>query len=119
MEIKLEIDNDVIILKLSGNLNAASVEALKEQISKLIGKKYLHVILDMTRIDMIDSTGLGTCMGISREISSKGGLLVCIGLNENVKRVFHLTRIDQKIAVCDTKNDAIDVVMKKIATGNA
>lgn len=118
MEIKLEIDNDVIILKPVGNLIASTVGILNDQIAKLLEKKYVHIIIDLSRLDMIDSTGLGTVMGISRDISSKSGLLVCVGLNENVNRVFHLTRFDQKIPIFKTKTDAMEAFLKKFVSLN-
>lgn len=117
MEIKLEFDNDVIILKPIGNVAANTVEALKEQVNKLTVKNYCHIILDMSRVGMVDSTGLGACMNISRDIASKGGLLICVGLNENVKKLFHLTRVDQKLTIYESKNDAIDAFLRRIAAG--
>lgn len=119
MEIKVEFDNDVIILSPNGNLVANTVATLKEQIAKLIAKKYFNIIIDMKRIGMVDSTGLGACMAISRELSSSGGLLVCVGLNENVKRLFHLTRIDQKITLLETRHDAVDTILRKIASASS
>lgn len=116
MEIKLEIDNDVIVLKPIGNLIATTVNILKEQIAKLVEKKYVHIILDLSRVQMIDSTGLGAIMVISRDISSKEGLFVCVGLNENVNRVFHLTRFDQKIALFETKTDAMSAFLNKFVS---
>jgi len=47
MEIKLEVDNELVTLKLIGSLVASTVEDLKVQVAKLIKKKYLFMLLDM------------------------------------------------------------------------
>jgi len=114
MEIKLEMDNEVVILKLIGNLVASSVEELKVQIAKLIEKKYLFILLDMAKIDFIDSSGLGACIAIKRDLAVNVGLLACMGLTENVRKVFRMTHADQKIMVFDTRQNAIGALMERM-----
>ncbi|MDD5287015.1 MAG: STAS domain-containing protein [Desulfuromonadaceae bacterium] len=117
MEIKLEMDNEVVILKLSGNLVAGTAEELKEQIAKLIEKKYLFILLDMGKIDFMDSSGLGACIAIKRDLVANVGLLACTGLNENVRKVFRMTRADQKIMIFDARQDAVGALLERIHGG--
>lgn len=107
MEIKLEMDHEVVILKLVGDLVAGTAEELKAQVAKLIDKKYLFILLDLGKVDFIDSSGLGSCMAINRDLTVKDGLLACACLNENVRKVFRMTRADQKIMIFDAVNDAV------------
>lgn len=115
MEIKLEMDNDVIILKLVGNLVASTAEGLKEQIAKLIEKKYHFILLDLGKVDFIDSSGLGACIAIKRDLAAHDGILACSGLNENVRKVFQMTRADQKIMVCDARQGAVNALLERIS----
>lgn len=115
MEIKLEMDNEVIILKLVGSLVASSAEGLKEQIAKLMGKKYRFILLDLGKVDFIDSSGLGACIAIKRDLAATNGLLACAGMNENVRKVFRMTRADQKILVCDARQEGVNALLERIA----
>ena len=72
MEIKLEIDNGVVILKPVGNLVASTAEELKDQVTRLIEKKYLSVMLDLGKVVFIDSTGLGACTAIMAVVITSG-----------------------------------------------
>lgn len=114
MEIKLEMDNEVIILKLVGNLVASSAEELRIQIAKLIEKKYRFILLDLAKVDFIDSSGLGVCIAINRDLTVSNGLLACTGLNENVRKVFRMTRADQKIMICDARQEAVNALLELI-----
>ena len=114
MEIKLEMDNEVIILKLAGNLVASTAEVLNAQIAKLIEKKYRFILLDLGRVDFIDSSGLGTCIAIKRDLAAKDGLLACTGLSENVRKLFRMTHADQKIMIFDARQDAVDALLERI-----
>lgn len=113
MEIKLEMDNEVIILKLIGSLVASSAEGLKEQIAKLMEKKYRFILLDLGKVDFIDSSGLGACIAIKRDLAATNGILVCAALNENVRKVFRMTRADQKILVFDARQEAVNALLER------
>lgn len=114
MEIKLEMDNEVIILKLVGNLVASSAEGLKEQIGKLIEKKYRFILLDLGKVDFIDSSGLGACIASNRELAGQKGALACAAMNENVRKVFRMTRADQKILVFETRQEGVNTLLERI-----
>ncbi|GAC1469991.1 MAG: STAS domain-containing protein [Desulfuromonadaceae bacterium] len=118
MEIKLEMDNELIILKLAGNLVASTAEGLNTQIAKLIEKKYLFILLDLGRVDFIDSSGLGACIAIKRNLAANNGLLACTGLNENVRKVFRMTHADQKIMIFDDRQDAVNAQLERIRTAH-
>lgn len=111
MEIKLEMDNEVIILKLTGSLVASSAENLKTQVAKLLEKKYRFILLDLGKVDFIDSSGLGACIAINRNLAATQGVLACAGMNENVRKVFRMTRADQKILVFETRQDAVNSLL--------
>lgn len=113
MEIKIEMDNDVLILKLSGSLVASAAEGLKEQTTKLIEKKYRFILFDLSKVDFIDSSGLGACIACNRELAACNGLLACAALTENVRKVFHMTRADQKILVFAGRQDAVNVLLER------
>lgn len=115
MDIKLEMDHDVIILKLIGNLVASSATALKEQTAKLIEKRYRFILLDLAKIDFIDSSGLGACIALNRELAVSNGTLACSGLNENLQKLFRMTRADQKIKVFETRQEAVNALLERIA----
>jgi anti-sigma B factor antagonist len=114
MEVKVELDSNIIFMKMSGSLVASTAEELKVQIRKLMDKKYLNIVFDLTRVDFVDSSGLGLCISTSRELAASSGRLVCCGLQDNVKRLFAMTRADQKIKVLPTRTDALDAMVAAI-----
>lgn len=116
MDIKLEIDNEVIILKLLGNLVAGTADGLTAQIAKLTEKNYRFILLDLGKVDFIDSSGLGACISIKRDLAVNAGLLACTGLNENVRKVFRMTHADQKIMIFDARQEAVNVMLERIRT---
>lgn len=107
MDIRVEVDGNIIIMKLSGSLVASTVDDIRSQVQKLITKKYPFIIFDLAGVDFVDSSGLGICIATSRELSASSGRLVCSGLRDNARKLFSITRADQKITVVPTRTDAL------------
>jgi anti-anti-sigma factor len=114
VEIKVELDRDIIFLKLSGSLVASTLEQLKSQVQKLVDKKYVNIVFDMNRVDFIDSSGLGLCITTARELAANSGKLACYGLQENVAKLFKMTRADQKIVVMASRMNAFEYMLSRV-----
>jgi anti-sigma B factor antagonist len=119
VELKVEFDSNIIFMKMVGSLVASSAEGIKAQVQKLVDKKYVHIVFDMTRVDFVDSSGLGLCIATSRELAASSGRLVCCGLGENVQKLFSLTRADQKIKTLPTRSDAFDFMLALVSDKSA
>lgn len=117
MDFKIEMANDVVLLVPSGNLVASETESLKSQVEKLIEKKFRLILLDMSRIDFMDSSGLGSVIAVNKLVTGAGGVFVCAALQEGVQKVFRVTRADQKIAVAATQSDGLLLIQERKSQG--
>lgn len=115
MELRIELDSNIIFMKMSGSLVASTVEEIKTQIQKLVAKKYMYIVFDLSGVDFVDSSGLGLCIATSRELSGYSGRLVCSGLRDNVQKLFSMTRADQKIKVVPSRMDAFNFLQEQIS----
>lgn len=114
MEINVQVDNDIVILKLAGNLVASVVEDLKSQVKALMAKNFNKFIFDLGSVEFMDSSGLGACMATNRDICGNGGVLVCAGLSGSVEKLFKVTRADQKVPVAASQSEALNLVISRI-----
>lgn len=94
------MENDILWIRL--NESEASIK-----ISGTLGKrfeKYLSlgakgIALDMSEVDFIDSSFLGTLIAILKEAEGKGIKFIIFGLSPNVMTIFNLTRLDKIIDI--------------------
>ena len=106
-------------MKMAGSLAASVVDQIKAQVQKLVEKHYVFIVFDLTRVDFIDSSGLGLCIATSRELAACSGLLVCAGLQANAQRLFAMTKADQKIKVLPTRLEAFDFMLERVEETSA
>ena len=117
MDFKIEMANDVLVLIPSGNLVASETESFRSQVEKLMEKKFLFILLDMNRIDFMDSSGLGSIIAVNKLIQGSGGVFACAALQEGVRKVFRVTRADQKIAVAENQSDGLLLIQDRKLQG--
>lgn len=114
MQINVQIDNQVVVLKLVGNMVANAVEEFKSQVTKLLEKGYDKFIVELSQVEFMDSSGLGACMSVNRQVSGKNGMLVCSGLQGSVVKLFQITRADQKVPVSANQLEAHNLIMDRV-----
>ena len=85
-----------------------TVPEFKKKIPTIMKKNDLdNLILNLKNVKFIDSTGLGAILGRYRELSSKNGELILVGLTSPVKRIFQLSGVLELISVYESEEDII------------
>ncbi len=107
MEVNIGIDGEVVTMGISGDLVASTAEEFKSQIGKLRQKNFNFILVEMSKVNFMDSSGLGACMAVHKMLSEQNGMLVLAKLTEPVGKIFRLTRADQKLNIAPTKQDGI------------
>lgn len=112
MDVTIEMADDVAVLIPSGNFVASETESFNAQIAKLVENKIQYMLLDMNRINFMDSSGLDAIMSVNKQATNAGGIFVCAALHDNVKKVFRVTWADHKIPTLATRSDALQMIQE-------
>ncbi len=92
--------NGVLTAVLHGCVDHHSVRAVREEIDRQITQYQPgQVVLDMTDINFMDSSGLGLILGRYTRISDMGGRLVLRGVSDEIMRIITLSGIEKFIPV--------------------
>lgn len=108
MDYKKEIIDNVVLVTI--NISEASLNQSESF------KKFLYdanevtppkLILDMAKIDYMDSSFIGALVAGLKNVLSRGGEMALININDDVMALFELTRLDKVFKICDNKEEAI------------
>ncbi|MFC2948257.1 anti-sigma F factor antagonist [Virgibacillus sediminis] len=87
-----EVKQDVLIVRLSGELDHHEAEALRsEWKDRLYENTVKHVILNLEDVTFMDSSGLGVVLGRYKEVLQLGGEMVVCSISPPVKRLFEMS----------------------------
>ena len=95
-----------IVRPLEKRIDAASAPDFKEIILGQISRGHDRIVLDLSGVDFVDSSGLGAMVSCLKRIGDKGDL-VLFGLRDKVMSLFRLTRMDRVFQIFPSQEEAI------------
>ena len=107
MNIKTKKLDNAELLTFSGILNAENVSILREHIERILNDDILLVILDLEKLEEIDSSGIGAIISLLKRMRIKKGDVRIIKLRGAVKKLFELLRIDRGIDIYEDLKSAM------------
>lgn len=81
---------DVII---SGEIDIYNSNELREHLISLIEKSKNSIHMDFSRLEYIDSTGLGSLVSILKRVKEYNGYISIKNLTPNIQKVFKITNL--------------------------
>ena len=86
-------------ITLEENLVAGQARTLRTRILDIINEGNINLILDMDRISLIDSAGLGVLISSQNSLKSKEGSLKVVNVNTSLMKIFKIMRLDKHFEV--------------------
>lgn len=103
---RLQVDQrperEYTVVTVSGEIDVFTAPRLRQYLIDLIAEGRTHLILDLTDVAFLDSTGLGVLVGTLKRVTSAGGSLSVAALNHRLLTLFHTTRLNQILPVYET-----------------
>ena len=91
-------EDGILTLKLTGEIDHHSAVVLREEADRLIYLEHpKKLLLDLSGIDFMDSSGLGFIMGRYALVSKLGGTLALLNPNARVSRILSLSALERII----------------------
>jgi anti-sigma B factor antagonist len=90
---------DRTVLEVAGEVDVYTGTTLRDRISDLLDSGVRDLIVDLGRVDFIDSTGLGVLVGAQNRASELGGSLQLVCAQERVLKLLRITGLDQVFTV--------------------
>jgi anti-sigma B factor antagonist len=102
-----DMANDTSILEIDGELDMHRAPLVKEQLKPLLDAKTKRVLIDMTKVSYIDSSGLALFIEALQRTQAYGGAIALFGLGESVNHIFQVARLDQVFKIFPDKAAAL------------
>lgn len=91
MELTTDVRDNVLVLAVSGSLDALSAPELADMLSTQMNHGNTHIVADLTGLEYTSSAGLRVLLNAVKDARSKGGDLRLAAMQPNVKKVLDLS----------------------------
>ncbi len=109
MKISGIIHDTAAVMKIEGSLSSEEKLTFEREIQKLYDKK-LHLVIDLSKVNFIDSATLGTIMKFHAQYRKIKKYLVLACLNKQIFDVFQLTGVTRQIKIFESIQGAQDFI---------
>ena len=99
--------DDVTVVDVEGQLIVGNRQELKQKMLEELEGGARKFVIDFSETGYIDSSGLGVLVSLSKKIREQGGELRLSGLNEDLRTLFELTKLDTLFRIADSKDEAL------------
>src|SRR3712207_9481495 len=93
MSFSIKKQDDIVVVDVEGQLIVGNRQELKQRVLDELEKGERKFLVDFSQTGYIDSSGLGVLVSLSKKIREQGGELRLANLNDDLKKLFELTKL--------------------------
>ena len=108
MDLSLSTRNegDRTIVEVGGEIDVYTAPRLREQLVDLVADGKYHLVVDMERVDFLDSTGLGVLVGGLKRVRAHDGSLRLVCTQERILKIFRITGLTKVFGIHTSLEEA-------------
>jgi len=108
MNLETRYDGAVTILTVSGDLVIGDPETtFKKTVTRLLEEGRVHLLVDLTGVGFLDSSGLGALVRALTQSQKEGGQTKLLGANEQIRKLLQMTKLDSVFELHDDMEAAV------------
>lgn len=95
MEFSKNSRGGVTTLRIEGELDAVTIPDVRPAIDALIAERHPHIVVDLSGLRLIDSSGVGALVFLYKKVKEYGGVVTVAGVRDQPLSIFRLLRLDR------------------------
>lgn len=99
----------MVVRPLEKRLDSYVSEEFKVHMKNIVHNGHLKIVLDLSGVEFVDSSGLGAIIATMMALRPQGQLIVC-NARDSVLALFRLTRMDRVIPVKNNADEALRAI---------
>lgn len=111
-DLKLSITSeqvgDVLLCQLSGNIETGNVSEAKDLLQTAWEQKKPQILFDLSKVEYVDSAGLGFLIGTLRRAAQAGGSLKLCGLSAYLTGIFAIVNLQNILEIFPNREKALE-----------
>lgn len=98
------------ILAVSGEVDLATAPTLRQRVVQAIDDGARQVVVDLSEVGFMDSTGLGVLIGGLKRLRQLDGNLIVVNPSDPVHKILEVTGLLDVLGVVESLDDVPDLV---------
>ena len=95
------------IIEVGGEIDVYTAPKLRDKITELVSDGNYHIVIDMERVDFLDSTGLGVLVGGLKKVRAHDGSLELVCNQDRLLKIFRITGLAKVFTIHPSAEEAL------------
>lgn len=101
-----KLHGDITVLSVSGNLDSLTVPEIRPEIEKIVSAGASKIALDLSALEVIDSSGIGAIVSLFKRIRGLGGDVKIVGVRGQPREILRLLGLERAFDIVATLDEA-------------
>ena len=107
LSLSTRTEGDRTVVEVGGEIDVYTAPRLREQLVDLVADGKYHLVVDMERVDFLDSTGLGVLVGGLKKVRAHDGSLQLICTQDRLLKIFRITGLTKVFPIHSSVEEAL------------
>lgn len=108
----LEVDYEVVsdaatVVRPRGDIDLGSAPTLRQKLNEAQRDRPAKLVIDLSEVPYMDSSGVATLVEAMQVTRRHGGHLVLCGMQEKVRSIFEIARLDMVFTIVQNQDEAL------------
>lgn len=108
------LEKNIPVIELEGEVDVYTAPQLKQQMISILESGATQMIVDLSKVEYLDSTALGVLIGGLKRMREMDGNVLLVCPSPRIRRVFEITGLDKIFDIYDNESDAQEAAGKEI-----
>jgi anti-anti-sigma factor len=107
MEIDHRVENGILIIVISGRLDAAAAAIAEGEINKALEGEQNRLLFDLSALEYLSSGGLRVILSAAKEIRKREGKVALAALTQYVYEIFEVSGFSAMLPIKDSVEEGL------------
>ncbi len=109
MDLKLDhhTEDGLTIVEVEGEIDVYTAPKLRERLIDLVNQGNFNIVVNMEKVEFLDSTGLGVLVGGLKRVRAHDGSLRLVCTQERILKIFRITGLTKVFPIHESVQEAL------------
>jgi anti-sigma B factor antagonist len=107
LDLNVRTEGEFAVLEVGGEIDVYTAPKLREKLIELVSDGAYHLVVDLEKVDFLDSTGLGVLVGGLKRVRNHDGSLQLVCTQEKILKIFRITGLTKVFPIHASVQDAM------------
>jgi anti-sigma B factor antagonist len=99
---------DRTVVTVGGEIDVYTAPKLRDKITELVNAGHHALVVDMEKVEFLDSTGLGVLVGGLKKVRAHDGSMELVCSQDRLLKIFRITGLAKVFTIHDSQSAALD-----------